>query len=261
MEERSAKNGKREKTAAIVLAAGRGKRMQSDIPKQYMLLNGRPLICYALKTFQDSFIDEIVLVVEAGEEKRCRKEITEPFGFSKVTAITAGGKERYDSVSNGLKCVSSDCSYIFIHDGARPFVTEEILERALETVREHKACVAAMPVKDTIRIADENGFALSTPRRDRVWLMQTPQVFDSVLIRTAYDRLLQEADRLAGQGVPVTDDAMAVETLLHHPVRLFPASYENIKVTTPEDLITAQGFLKKIDPFREKLSGKEEGKF
>ena len=252
MEGRDPKNGKRERTAAVVLAAGRGKRMRSDVPKQYMLLNGRPLICYALKAFQDSFIDEIVLVVEAGEEERCRKEFLEPYGFSKVTAVTAGGKERYDSVANGLKKVSPDCGYIFIHDGARPFVTEEILKRALETVREHKACVAAMPVKDTIRIADENGFSLSTPRRDRVWLMQTPQVFEAGLIRAAYGRLLQEADSLAAQGIPITDDAMAVETLLHHPVRLFAASYENIKVTTPEDLITAQGFLKRIDPFREK---------
>lgn len=249
-------NGKsgRTKTAAIVLAAGRGKRMMSDVPKQYMLLNGRPLICYALKVFQDSFIDEIVLVTEAGEEARCRREIVETFGFSKVTAVTAGGSERYHSVANGLKAVSADCGYIFIHDGARPFVTEDILERALETVREHKACVAAMPVKDTIRIADENAFSVSTPRRDRVWLMQTPQVFEASLIRTAYDRLLREAERLAEDGIPVTDDAMAVETLLHHPVKLFPASYENIKITTPEDLITASGFLKKNDLFGQKES-------
>ena len=244
-----------EKTAAVVLAAGRGKRMQSDTPKQYMLLNGRPLICYALKAFQDSFIDEIILVTEAGEEERCRQQIVEPFGFTKVTAITPGGSERYHSVANGLKAVSADCDYIFIHDGARPFVTEQILERALETVRLNRACVAAMPVKDTIRIADENAFSVSTPRRDRVWLMQTPQVFEAALIRTAYDKLLQEADRLAAEGIPVTDDAMAVETLLHHPVKLFAASYENTKITTPEDLITAEGFLKKNNPFHDPLYG------
>ena len=244
-----------EKTAAVVLAAGRGKRMQSDTPKQYMLLNGRPLICYALKAFQDSFIDEIILVTEAGEEERCRQQIVEPFGFTKVTAITPGGSERYHSVANGLKAVSADCDYIFIHDGARPFVTEQILERALETVRLNRACVAAMPVKDTIRIADENAFSVSTPRRDRVWLMQTPQVFEAALIRTAYDKLLQEADRLAAEGIPVTDDAMAVETLVHHPVKLFAASYENIKITTPEDLITAEGFLKKNNPFHDPLYG------
>ena len=243
---------KKEKTVAVVLAAGRGTRMHSDVPKQYMLLEGRPLICYALKVFQDSFIDEIVLVTEAGEEARCRQEIVEAFGFTKVTAVIAGGRERYHSVANGLKAVSADCDYIFIHDGARPFVTQDILERALETVREYQACVAAMPVKDTIRIADENAFSVSTPRRDRVWLMQTPQVFEASLIRTAYGRLQQEADRLAAEGIPVTDDAMAVETLLHHPIKLFPASYENIKITTPEDLITAEGFLEKNNPFSPK---------
>lgn len=246
------KGNRKEKTAAVVLAAGRGTRMRSDVPKQYMLLDGRPLISYALKVFQDSFIDEIVLVTEAGEEERCRREIVEAFGFSRVTAIVAGGRERYHSVANGLNAVSSDCDYIFIHDGARPFVTGEILERALETARETRACVAAMPVKDTIRIADENAFSVSTPRRDRIWLMQTPQVFEASLIRTAYGRLIQEADRLASEGISVTDDAMAVETLLHHPVKLFPASYENIKITTPEDLITAAGFLKKRNPFAEK---------
>lgn len=245
---------KKERTAAVILAAGKGTRMESGIPKQYMLLKGRPLVSYALKVFQDSFIDEIVLVAEPGEEERCRREILEPFGFSKVTAVIPGGRERYHSVANGLRAVSTECDYIFIHDGARPFITQSILERALDTVRKYQACVAAMPVKDTIRIADENAFSVSTPRRDRVWLMQTPQVFEGSLIRTAYERLLQEADRLAAEGIPVTDDAMAVETLLHHPVKLFPASYENIKITTPEDLITAAGFLEKKDPFDEKAS-------
>ena len=249
MQRKENPKNKKEKTAAVILAAGRGTRMHSDVPKQYMLLNGRPLICYALKVFQDSFVDEIVLVTEAGEEARCRREIVEAFGFSGVTAIVAGGRERYHSVANGLNAVSADCDYIFIHDGARPFVTQDILESALETVRETKACVAAMPVKDTIRIADENAFSVSTPRRDRVWLMQTPQVFEASLIRTAYAQLLQEADRLAAEGIQVTDDAMAVETFLHYPVKLFPASYENIKITTPEDLITAAGFLEKHDPF------------
>ena len=209
MQSKENPKNKKEKTAAVILAAGRGTRMHSDVPKQYMLLNGRPLICYALKVFQDSFVDEIVLVTEAGEEARCRREIVEAFGFSGVTAIVAGGRERYHSVANGLNAVSADCDYIFIHDGARPFVTQDILESALETVRETKACVAAMPVKDTIRIADENAFSVSTPRRDRVWLMQTPQVFEASLIRTAYAQLLQEADRLAAEGIQVTEDAMA----------------------------------------------------
>lgn len=235
----------REKTAAVVLAAGKGKRMNSDIPKQYMLLRGRPVLCYCLDEFQKSFIDEIILVTEAGEEDYCRTEIVEKYAYTKVSRITAGGKERYDSVANGIRAVAPDCSYIFIHDGARPFLDQRILQDALEQVRVHHACVAAMPVKDTIKIADENDFALSTPRRDRVWMMQTPQVFDASLIRTAYDRLTCEAQRLTEEGIQITDDAMVVETLMNHPVRFFRASYENMKITTPEDLVLADALLQK----------------
>ena len=233
------------KISAVVLAAGKGTRMHSDVPKQYMLLDGRPVIYYALQTFQESFVDEIILVTEAGEEEYCRRQIVEKYGFTRVKAITAGGKERYDSVRNGIACVSAESRYLFIHDGARPFVSARILQDALENVRLYGACVAAMPVKDTIRIADEKGFSVSTPRRDRVWLMQTPQVFETPLIREAYDRLRRETDRLSGQGVQITDDAMVVETFMNHPVKLFAASYENMKITTPEDLITAEGFLRK----------------
>lgn len=235
----------KEKTAAVVLAAGKGKRMNSDIPKQYMLLRDKPVLYYSLKVFQESFVDEIVLVAEKGEEEFCRKEIIEKYGFTKVKHIAAGGTERYFSVANGLEAVSQDCDYIYIHDGARPFVTQAIIKEALAEVRTHKACVAAMPVKDTIKIADEQDFAVSTPRRDLVWMMQTPQVFQASLIRRAYRKLLSEEKKLRSQGVQITDDAMVVETLLSHPVKLFRASYENIKITTPEDLLIADGILEK----------------
>lgn len=235
----------KEKTAAVVLAAGKGKRMNSDIPKQYMLLRDKPVLYYSLKVFQESFVDEIVLVAEKGEEEFCRKEIIEKYGFTKVKHIAAGGTERYFSVANGLEAVSQDCDYIYIHDGARPFVTKAIIKEALAEVRTHKACVAAMPVKDTIKIADEQDFAVSTPRRDLVWMMQTPQVFQASLIRGAYRKLLSEEKKLRSQGVQITDDAMVVETLLSHPVKLFRASYENIKITTPEDLLIADGILEK----------------
>lgn len=235
----------KEKTAAVVLAAGKGKRMNSDIPKQYMLLRDKPVLYYSLKVFQESFVDEIVLVAEKGEEEFCRKEIVEKYGFTKVKHIAAGGTERYFSVANGLEAVSQDCDYIYIHDGARPFVTQAIIKEALAEVRTHKACVAAMPVKDTIKIADEQDFAVSTPRRDLVWMMQTPQVFQASLIRGAYHKLLSKEEKLRRQGIQITDDAMVVETLLSHPVKLFRASYENIKITTPEDLLIADGILEK----------------
>lgn len=231
-----------EQTMAIVLAAGRGKRMQSDIQKQYLLLKGKPLLYYALKTFQDSFIDGIVLVTGAGEEAYCKREIVERYGFTKVVSIVAGGEERYHSVANGLAAVSEE-GYVFIHDGARPFVKEEILRRAYDAVKEHKACVVGMPVKDTIKVADENQFAIQTPNRENLWQMQTPQVFTTELAKEAYSRLIAGEQEIRKRGINVTDDAMVVETFMKHPVKLVEGSYENIKITTPEDLRIAEAFL------------------
>lgn len=231
-----------EKTVAVVLAAGAGKRMHSDVQKQYLLLRDRPVIYYALKTFQDSFIDEIVLVVGQGEIEYCQREIVEKYHFSKVRQIVEGGRERYHSVANGLQAVEEE-GYVFIHDGARPFLTEEILRRSYEAVKEHHACVVGMPVKDTIKIVDENRFAKMTPNRETVWQVQTPQVFTTALAREAYERLLIMEEELQAQGIRITDDAMVVETLLSHPVKLVEGSYENIKITTPEDLNIARSFL------------------
>lgn len=231
-----------EQTTAIVLAAGRGKRMQSDIRKQYILLKEKPLLYYALKTFQDSFIDEIVLVTGADEEAYCKREIVERYGFAKVACIVAGGEERYHSVANGLAAVREE-GYVFIHDGARPFVNEEILRRAYDAVKEHKACVVGMPVKDTIKVVDENQFAIQTPNRESLWQMQTPQVFATELAKEAYRRLIAGEQEIRKRGINVTDDAMVVETFMKHPVKLVEGSYENIKITTPEDLRIAEAFL------------------
>ena len=231
-----------EQTTAIVLAAGRGKRMQSDIQKQYLLLKGKPLLYYALKTFQNSFIDEIVLVTGAGEEAYCKREIVEQYGFTKVVSIVTGGEERYHSVANGLAAVSEE-GYVFIHDGARPFVNREILERAYGAVKEHKACVVGMPVKDTIKVVDEKQFAIQTPNRESLWQMQTPQVFTISLAKEAYGRLIAGEQEIRKRGIHITDDAMVVETFMQHPVKLVKGSYENIKITTPEDLRIAETFL------------------
>lgn len=231
-----------EKTVAVVLAAGAGKRMHSDVQKQYLLLQDRPVIYYALKTFQDSFVDEIVLVVGQGGIEYCRKEIVEKYRFSKVMQIVEGGRERYHSVANGLNAVEGE-GYVFIHDGARPFLTEEILRRSYEAVKVYHACVVGMPVKDTIKIVDENCFAKMTPNRETVWQVQTPQVFTIALAKEAYENLLINEEELLRQGIRITDDAMVVETLLNHPVKLVEGSYENIKITTPEDLNIARSFL------------------
>lgn len=234
---------KKEKTVAVVLAAGQGKRMHSNVQKQYLLLRDKPVIYYALKTFQDSFIDEIILVVGKGEMDYCQSEIVEKYGFTKVYTMVEGGKERYHSVANGLRAIE-EAAYVFIHDGARPFVTEEILERAYEAVKEDHACVVGMPVKDTIKIVDQKQYAQSTPNRESVWQVQTPQVFTCSLAKEAYEKLLTEEEQLRKQGIKITDDAMVVETLLNHPVKLVEGSYENIKITTPEDIVIANALLK-----------------
>ena len=171
----------KQKYAAIVLAAGSGKRMNSQVHKQYLIIQDRPVLYYSLKAFEDSAVDEIVLVVGKGEEEFCRKEIVDKYGISKVKAIVEGGKERYHSVFEGLK-QTSDADYVLIHDGARPFVNQEIIRRCMLEVPEYQACVVGMPVKDTIKIADEGGYAKQTPDRKNVWMIQTPQTFSYALI-------------------------------------------------------------------------------
>lgn len=229
---------KKEYCTAIVLAAGSGKRMGTKVHKQYLLMGGKPVLYYSLRAFEDSKrIDEIILVCGAGEEDYCRKEIVEKYGISKARKIIPGGAERYDSVWNGLKETKE--GYVYIHDGARPFVDEEIIERAYECVSEHHACVAGMPSKDTVKIADSGNIVTATPDRSSVWIVQTPQVFDAELIKKAYAMLMDQEE------INVTDDAMAAEQMLGCPVRLFYGSYENIKITTPEDLEIAEVFLKR----------------
>lgn len=230
-------------TTAIVLAAGQGKRMQSKVQKQYLLLANKPVLYYSLKAFEDSFIDSIILVVGKGEEEYCRSEIVDKYGFHKVSAIIEGGKERYHSVANGLQVVSKDTDYVFIHDGARPFITDEILLRALEQVKLTDACVVGMPVKDTVKIADEEGFVDQTPNRARVWQVQTPQVFSFSVVGSAYKKLIEQELQLEEQGIFVTDDAMVVEYFEKKKVKLVEGSYQNIKITTPEDLNIAQSFM------------------
>lgn len=229
---------------AVVLAAGRGKRMGTKVHKQFLLLAEKPVLYYSLKAFQESeIIDEIVLVTGAGEEEYCRKAIIEKYNITKVSRILAGGAERYLSVWNALQMLDGE-GYVFIHDGARPFVDEGIITRAYAAVKEYKACVVGMPVKDTIKIADEKGYVEETPDRSRLWMVQTPQVFELNLVKHAYTLLMNEN---CGN---VTDDAMVVEMMLQYPVKLVQGTYENIKITTPDDLEIGEAYA------RQKQTGK-----
>lgn len=248
------------RTVAVILAAGQGKRMNSKIQKQYLLLKDKPVLYYSLKAFQDSMADEIILVAGAGDIEYVRSEIVEKYGFTKVSKIVEGGRERYHSVFQGLKAAvgkdrqrdrelsaadyKPEPEIVFIHDGARPFVDKDIICRTYECVIASKACVAAMPVKDTIKIADEEGFAVQTPRRSLVWMIQTPQVFDMQLIYKAYDRLIRSESTLLAAGEQITDDAWVVERFTDTRVKLVEGSYENIKITTPEDIMLGEALLK-----------------
>lgn len=228
------------KNTAIVLAAGQGKRMNSKVQKQFLEIGSKPLLYYSLKCFQEcSWIHEIILVT--GEEfiSYCKEEIVNKYGLTKVRNITAGGKERYDSVYRGL-LVCKDAEYVLIHDGARPFITQEILERGMEGVKATGACVVGMPSKDTVKISNEEGFVQETPDRNSVWTVQTPQIF-------AYDLIRQTHESFRGGDMTgITDDAMMVERENRAKIRLVEGSYRNIKVTTPEDLDMAEIFLKNI---------------
>lgn len=226
------------KYGAVVLAAGSGSRMRSKTAKQYMLLNGKPLIYYALAQFQASAVEKIVLVVSAGQESYCQKEIVERYGFTKVCAVVSGGSERYHSVYAGLQAIDG-VDYVLIHDGARPCITQSVLERTMRTVAEKGACVVGMPVKDTIKIVDAHAVACETPDRRTLWQVQTPQAFSYQLIRDAYECVI------ASGRTDVTDDAQVLELAFQKKCQLIEGSYQNIKVTTPEDIDIAGLFLEK----------------
>lgn len=224
---------------AIVLAAGSGRRMGSEKPKQYMELCEKPLMVYALERFAQSSVDGIVLVVASGEVEYCRNEIIKKYGIKKVTAIVEGGCERYDSVYRGLQVAESE--YVLVHDAARAFVSTEVIERAIEGAFKYQACVMGVPAKDTIKIANEEGFVSKTPERNVVWAIQTPQSFSYPLLKEAYEKMM-----LTKAQAGITDDAMVVERMLNVPVKILMGDYTNIKITTPDDMLLGEKILSNI---------------
>ena len=232
------------KHIAIVMAAGSGKRMGSNVPKQFLEINGKPILYYPLKVLESSFVDEIILVTRHEDISYCKDNIVDKYSFKKVTKIVAGGAERYDSVYAGLKAVDETDSYIYIQDGARPMLTLDILERTREDVVNYSATVVAMPVKDTIKIADENGKIISTPGRETLWTAQTPQAFSYAVIKAAYDLLYQAKEN--AMPFKITDDGQVVENYSSVDVHITKGDYSNIKVTTPEDINVAEKFLENL---------------
>jgi len=219
--------------SVVIVAAGKGTRMNMDINKQYMDILGKPVLARTLQVFDDcSYIDEVVLVVNEQDILYCKNDIVEYYGFDKVKALVSGGSERQDSVFNGLKEVTSGCDIVLIHDGARPFVREKSIIDSINDAREYGASCVAVPVKDTIKTSDTKGFINETLERSVLWSIQTPQAF-------RYDLIMNAHKSASSDGFLGTDDSILVERL-GFKVKLVMGSYDNIKITTQEDLVTAE---------------------
>lgn len=227
------------KNCVIIVAAGSGKRMRSAIAKQYIELKGRTILSYTIETFNNSEnIDDIVLVTSSDAVDYVRREIIEKYGFDKVRTIVEGGAERQDSVYKGLKAVDSDTDVVLIHDGVRPFVADKYIAELESIAMEFGGCVLGAPVKDTIKVCDSEGYITDTPKRETLWLAQTPQCFKYDIIMKAYEKAEKE-------GYRGTDDSMLAERLGIR-IKMVRGDYDNIKITTPEDLYMGEVILENI---------------
>lgn len=223
------------KNIAIILASGTGSRMNSNIPKQYLKLNNKPILYHTIKVFDDcSIIDDIIVVINEKQKHLFENEITNKYKFLKQLKIVFGGKERLFSVYNALKTIKNSCKNVIVHDGVRPFIKTEDIEKAIKICNKIGACVLGVPVKETIKICNNNNI-LSTPKRTSLWIAQTPQVFDMKILKKAYENAIKN-------NLTATDDSQIVEKI-GHTVYMLEGSYKNIKITTQEDLLFAKQIL------------------
>ena len=214
--------------------------MKSKTKKQFMEIKGKPVIWYSLFEFEKSRVDEIILVTGKEDIDYCKKEIVEKYNLKKIKNVVAGGSERYESVYNGLKEVTGNI--VLIHDGARPLINNEIIDRSIEGTIKSDACVVGVPVKDTIKRANKEGYIIDTPNRSELWITQTPQSFKTDLVKMAYKKMKEELEK-GNTTLNITDDAMVVEEFTTNQVRFVQGDYKNIKVTTPEDIDIAELFI------------------
>jgi 2-C-methyl-D-erythritol 4-phosphate cytidylyltransferase len=225
------------KADAVIVSAGKGHRFMEGKKKQFHLLEGKPILAHTLDKFETCpLIHSILLVVGQEDMDYCLKEVVEKFEFKKVSQIVPGGKRRQESVKNGIDALQKNVEVVAIHDGVRPFVTNAMIEDSIHSAARYGAVVLAMPVKDTIKMSNPDGTVLKTLDRESLWQIQTPQTFQVSIIREAYYRATKD-------GFVGTDDASLVERL-GVTVHILPGSYTNIKITTPEDLLLANLFLK-----------------
>ena len=223
---------KQSRVGAIIVAAGTSSRM-GQLDKVFAPLAGRPLLTHAIDVFEACLAISDIVVVLSDKNRKRGQELLEEYSWKKVLCVCEGGPRRQDSVRNGINRLRV-CDWLVIHDGARPCITADLIERGLKVAQETGAAIAAVPTKDTIKQVDSDLIITSTPDRRTLWLAQTPQIFRSDIIERAYIRASGDA----------TDDAMLVERL-GYPVKVYHGSYENVKVTTPEDLIVAEAILAK----------------
>jgi 2-C-methyl-D-erythritol 4-phosphate cytidylyltransferase len=224
------------RVSAVIVAGGKGKRMGTDVAKQYINIGGKPILYYAIKAFAEcKHIDEIILVTQKDEIQYCKSQIVEKFNLPVKTIVEAGA-ERQDSVYNGLNSID-DCDVVLIHDAARPFVTSAIIEKGIKYAEDFGAAAPGVTPKDTIKIRGNDGFSIETPDRNTLFAVQTPQCFKYKMIKDCHEKIRKA-------NIPVTDDTMAFE-MFYSKVFLYEGDYKNIKITTPEDLILAEGFVNK----------------
>jgi len=223
-------------TTAIILAAGQGKRMNSDKNKQFLKVKGKPIIVYTIEAFMmHPYIEDILLVVNEDEVKLMKEDIVDNYFVDrhKNIRLVVGGKERYNSVNNALNELNNDCKYVLIHDGARPLVSGKEISDSVEILKTEKASVLGVKAKNTYKLVNEHNYISTTVPRENLYSILTPQSFHKNIIIEAYEKGIDEIK-------DITDDGMMVEKVLHIPVKLIEGCYENIKITTPEDLVTME---------------------
>ncbi len=226
------------KVTAIIPAAGRGRRMAAKLAKPYLMLNGKPILVHTLQVLENiSLIGEIIVVVSASDKPVCQRKIIDKYSFKKIRDVVEGGASRTQSVYNGLKKVGPRCKLVLIHDGIRPFITEQIVKQLVKQADIFGAAISAVPAICTVKEINRDMFVRKTLSRDRLWMVQTPQVFKRELIYRAHQK--------AGHNRTVAaDDAVLVERI-GHKVKVVRGETDNIKITTPEDLLLAEVILKR----------------
>lgn len=225
------------KASAVIVAAGKGSRMKTDINKQYLLLDNKPVLAHTIEAFERSeLISEIIVVINKDDRELFAGSVIKPYNFSKITSVVVGGADRQASVYNGLCYVKASSDIVVVHDGARPLVTEDIIHRTIDAALVYGAACAGVPVKDTIKKVGKDFTVEYTPDRSELWAIQTPQAFRREILVSAHQNA-------ACDGFRGTDDSVLAERLGYR-VRMVMGSYTNIKITTAEDLVLAEAILK-----------------